>query len=58
MYVIHIETYMYGYFVLSYEDMKTFCYISFTKNTGNFTSNNFLKCVQVKKLCCIVFLPT
>ena len=58
MYVTHIETYMCDHFVLSYEDMKTFRYISFTKNTGNFTSNNFLKCVHVKKLCYIVVLPT
>ena len=38
---------------LSYEDMKTPCYISFTESAKDFTSNNFLKCVQVKKLKCV-----
>ena len=33
-----------------YEDMKTCRNISFTKNAEDFTSNNFLKCLQVKKL--------
>ena len=33
--------------------MKTPCYISFTKITEDFTSNNFFKCVQVKKLKCV-----
>ena len=30
--------------------MKTRRYISFTKNAEDFTSSNFLRCVQVKKL--------
>ena len=33
--------------------MKTPCYISFTENVKDFTSNKFLKCVQVKKLKCV-----
>ena len=33
--------------------MKTPCYISFKENAKDFTSNNFLKCVQVKKLKCV-----
>ena len=32
------------------EDMKARRYISFTKNAEDFTSNNFLRCAQVKKL--------
>ena len=32
--------------------MKTCRYISFTKAAEDFTSNNFLKCAQVKKLKC------
>ena len=35
---------------LSYEDVKTCRYISFTKNAENFTSNNFLKCAEMKEL--------
>ena len=42
--------------LLSYEDMKTYRYISFTKNAIDFTRNNFLKCAQVKKLKCVVTL--
>ena len=33
--------------------MKTPCYISFTEIAKDFTSNNFLKRVQVKKLKCV-----
>ena len=35
---------------LSYDDVKTCRYISFTKNNEDFTSNNFSKCAQVKEL--------
>ena len=42
-------------FILFYsdEDMKMCHYISFANNAEDFTGNNFLKCVQVKKLNCV-----
>ena len=36
--------------------MKTRRSITFTKNAEDFTSNNFLKCAQVKKLKCVTLL--
>ena len=38
---------------LSYEDIKMCRYISITKNAEDFTCNNFLKFLQVKKLNCV-----
>ena len=38
---------------LSDEDMKMCRYISFKENAEDFTGNNFLKCVQVKKVNCV-----
>ena len=38
---------------LSDEDMKMCHSISFANNAEDFKGNNFLKCVQVKKLNCV-----